>query len=132
MKTKICTKCNKELSIEFFHKNGFDNQGNQKYRSYCKDCANAIEKQRYKDKKNFVENQKHICAKCGEKRIYVLQFHHKDKEKKDFTIGKLKKGDLSIIQKEIDKCIVLCANCHIEFHYLEKENNITIEDYLKS
>lgn len=39
-------------------------------------------------------------------------------------------SSLSKTLEEIEKCIPLCANCHREFHYLEKENNITIDEYL--
>jgi len=34
------------------------------------------------------------------------------------------------IEEEIAKCIVLCANCHREFHFLQEKDGITIEDYL--
>lgn len=47
METKICSKCNRELPLTNYHKNGFNSQGKQKYRGYCKDCANAIERNRY-------------------------------------------------------------------------------------
>ena len=32
---------------------------------------------------------------------------------------------------EINKCIPLCANCHREFHYLNRETGITLEEYLQ-
>lgn len=41
----------------------------------------------------------------------------------------MKRG-IDSLKKEIDKCICLCANCHREFHYLEKQYGITIEEYL--
>lgn len=130
MDTKICSKCKRELPITHYHKNGFDSKGQQKYRGYCKDCANNLEKARYQKKKAFIDEQKRCCAKCGDTRVYVLDFHHKDRDEKDFTIGRIKKGSLDLIQNEIDKCAVLCANCHREFHYLEKEQGISLEDFL--
>lgn len=45
--TKICSKCKEEKPLSEYHKNGFDRQGNQKYRGYCKECARKIEAARY-------------------------------------------------------------------------------------
>ena len=92
METKICSKCNTEKPITEYHKNGFDRLGNQKYRCYCKSCANKLEMKRYWDKRAFVDAQRTICAKCGDTRSYVLDFHHRDSDEKDFTIGCMKKG----------------------------------------
>lgn len=132
IKTKICSKCGEEKPLSEYHKNGFDSNGNQKYRGYCKICANNIEKERYRRKKQFTESLKESCIKCGESRPYVLDFHHKDKTQKDFTIGQIKKGSLEILKNEIEKCVVLCSNCHREFHYLERECRISLEEYLKN
>ena len=128
--TKVCSKCGKEKPITEYHKNGFDSKGNQKYRGYCKTCANNLEKERYRKKKTFLDSFKHKCEKCGDERPYVLDFHHRDKADKDFTIGKLKKGSSEVLKSEIDKCVVLCSNCHREFHYLERKENLTLEEYL--
>lgn len=130
LETKICSKCGIEKPLSEYHKNGFDNHGNQKYRGYCKTCANALESLRYQRKKEFINSQRQPCAKCGDNRIYVLDFHHIDETQKDFTIGRLKKGSIEVLQAEIDKCISLCANCHREFHFLHSQKGILLEDYL--
>ena len=73
------------------------------------------------------------CAKCGDNRGYVLDFHHINPEEKEETIARLTSNtsSLSKVYDEIKKCIVLCANCHREFHYLEKQKeNFTLKDYL--
>ncbi len=47
----------------------------------------------------------------------ALDFHHRDPKKKDF--GLAVKGltrSWEKIQKEIDKCVLVCANCHREIH----------------
>ncbi len=130
METKICSKCGIEKPITEYHKNGFDRQGNKIYSGYCIACANKFESARYQEKKAFINSQRQPCAKCGDSRIYVLDFHHIDETQKEFTIGRLKKGSKKILQEEINKCISLCANCHREFHYLNKNFNVTYESFI--
>lgn len=129
--TKVCSKCGVEKPLTEYHKNGFDKQGRQKYRGYCKICANKRETERYWEKREFVDAQRIQCQKCGDTRTYVLDFHHIDANNKEFTIGRMMKGAKSKLQEEINKCICLCANCHREFHYLEKQNSISLEEYLQ-
>ena len=129
-KTKICSKCGLEKPVSEYHKNGFDKQGRQKYRGYCKTCANKREMERYWEKREYVDAQRTQCAKCGDTRTYLLDFHHKNPNEKEFTIGTMKRGAKETIQKEIDKCICLCANCHREFHHLERVSQITLDEYL--
>ena len=131
METKKCSKCGLDKPLTEYHKNGFNKKGEQRYRGYCKNCANELEKQRYKNKRNFVDSQRTFCIKCGENRAHVLDFHHINPNEKEFTIGALRKGSKKVLQEEIDKCICLCANCHRDFHYLEKNLKITLEEYIK-
>ena len=81
----------------------------------------------------FIEEYKDSCSckKCNESRNYVLDFHHLDPLQKDFNLGEATKHSLKDIKIELEKCIVLCRNCHSEFHYFEKEKNMTIEEYLR-
>ena len=58
------------------------------------------------------------CENCGYDRyIGALEFHHKDASKKDFTLSETKgyKFDQKI-KDELDKCSLLCSNCHREKH----------------
>lgn len=72
------------------------------------------------------------CSKCGEKRWYVLDLHHLDPKEKDFNIGEATKYSIKKIKSELEKCVFLCSNCHREFHHLEKEENISIKNYLET
>ena len=61
-----------------------------------------------------------------------MDCHHLNpNEKTDIIAKMIKSSSVENIEQELKKCICLCANCHREFHYFEKENNLTIEDYLK-
>lgn len=87
---------------------------------------------RVKERRDFINQYKSKCSckKCGDTRIYVLDFHHIDPSQKSFELGEASTKGISKIKLELEKCITLCRNCHSEFHYLEKEYNTTIEQYL--
>lgn len=54
------------------------------------------------------------CQVCGTKDWVVLQFHHLDPSTKSVRLGqKLQNLGWDQMFEEIDKCAVLCANCHI-------------------
>lgn len=62
------------------------------------------------------------CTTCGFSHPAALDFHHKDPSKKEAHIHRLLKNGLnSKLQKELEKCIVLCANCHRIHHYEENK-----------
>lgn len=79
------------------------------------------------------------CSKCGNDNIVCLEFHHLDSKEKDFCVAKMldRSAPWPEIEEEIKKCILLCSNCHYEFHYRRDgmgENNgwISKHELLKS
>ena len=133
METKVCTKCGRELPLSDF---AFRDKAKGTYRADCKKCHSDFMKKKYQEKRQTVEEYKanFACQKCGDTRGYVLDFHHLDPTQKDNTVARLLAGSYSLdkVYKEIDKCVILCANCHREFHYLEKQKeNFSFEDFLK-
>ena len=67
------------------------------------------------------------CERCGyDKSIYALSFHHKNPKEKLFKLGS---GDIKNWQDylaEVDKCVLLCANCHAEEH--EKQDKEKLKE----
>lgn len=78
----------------------------------------AVDKRRKMIRKLAVEYKGNKCEVCGyDKCGSALEFHHKEPNVKDFGISA--KGYTRSWQKvksELDKCILLCANCHRELH----------------
>jgi len=72
---------------------------------------------RKRTKLKLVEYKGGKCEMCGyDKFIQGLEFHHLDPNEKDFTISG-KSWSFEKLKKEVDKCILVCSNCHIEVHY---------------
>ena len=131
METKICTKCNQELPINDF--NWRDKKKGTR-RSECKYCHTKYMKEMYETKRSIVSDIKSQmkCKKCGENRYYVLDFHHLNPSEKETTVARMVSNNYQLEKtlQEIEKCIVLCSNCHRECHYLNDNCDITIDDYL--
>lgn len=115
---KLCRRCNQTKHNEDFYKRrkGFD------LSPYCKPCMNnqAIERQR-KFKQKIVDMKGGCCSECGYKKyIGALEFHHLDPTKKDFLLSQFRftsyQKNEQLILAELDKCILVCANCHREIH----------------
>jgi Zn finger protein HypA/HybF involved in hydrogenase expression len=146
METKLCKTCNVEklLTVEFWHKSKRRKDG---WEYNCKECVQKRTLDNYNSnktkwnettKKNHRKRREKIqelkadlsCAKCDESRHWLLDFHHIDPTQKDFQLSQGERYGWEKVQSEIEKCVVLCSNCHRDFHHLEKKTRITIQDYL--
>ena len=83
-------------------------------------AANAVN--RKKKRKAFQEWKATLsCSNCGFSHVAALDFHHTDTSVKDQIVSELvRQGRFKKAKEEIEKCIVLCANCHRIHHYEEK------------
>lgn len=127
---KICIKCSIPKIIDDFGKLSKNKDG---LNNICKICKRLYDNEHHKnrnfDKKNdkyqkqvirlktikkFVYDylSKKECIICSEKRIPALDFHHLNDKNFNVSDG-IKNGySLDKIKKEIEKCNILCANCH--------------------
>lgn len=112
---RVCPGCktNKPRS-EFYKRRGIKGRS-----VYCKPCTTkqVVERQRA-FKVQCVDYMGGECSKCGYSRHpSALEFHHLDPTQKDFTIARVRLNKLNAeIKKELDKCVILCSNCHREEH----------------
>lgn len=144
MITKFCKGCEKDLPLtdEFFASRV--DRKNKLFQSLCRECQKQYRrdhylenKQKYIDKaKVYTQNcvdwfnefkQKLKCERCPEDRYWVLDFHHKDPNEKDVEVSLLvRKGNKKKLIEEINKCIVLCANCHRDLHFQERKGSMIV------
>ena len=57
------------------------------------------------------------CQVCGSSDLIPACYHFHHVKKKTKGIGSLLYGKFKTLKDELDKCILLCANCHITLHY---------------
>lgn len=83
-------------------------------RRMCNSCRTRI--RRYRTKQAAVSYKGGKCGRCGWKEnIAGLQFHHPNNDK-EFEIGTAANKSWESIIQELDKCELLCANCHAVEH----------------
>ena len=129
--TKVCRMCREEKDISLFHPNKSCRLG---VTGTCAICSHIRVAQWYKNNrdrrqkvantKNQIKKQKAVdhfgnkCHDCGKAYPqYVFQFHHLDSKEKDMNPSAALSGSEETMWKELKKCIMLCANCHIERHF---------------
>jgi len=82
-----------------------------------------LKSQRDKIKIKAVEYKGGKCCKCGyNKSIWALEFHHIIKEEKEFSLSRFGYLAWNKVKKEIDKCLLVCSNCHRELHEIEHKD----------
>lgn len=102
-------------------------------RKYCFDCspsykkgdnkgrAVAITSIRHALKKALIQYKGGKCEICGyDKCLSALEFHHLNPQEKEFSLSDYTSGMNVNVEKafaEVEKCSLLCANCHREVHY---------------
>lgn len=105
------------------NKDSYSKDYQRQYREANRERLNANNR-KYQEKLRFERKEqlyelKTPCAKCGEKRAYVLDFHHINPDDKRFNIStRATHYSVDAVIEEVKKCVCLCRNCHIEFHYL--------------
>lgn len=102
--------------------------------SQCWEClkkGNSIarNKQTLKRKIQFIKEKGGCCEICGYNRnICALTFHHIDESTKLFEINRNSLGskNIKILKEELQKCQLLCFNCHMETHNSEYTNQFLL------
>lgn len=129
--TKICTKCKGEKDLLLFSARKKSKDG---CASWCRSCYKTNWDKRYYENHQHYRNshnksrskirqhnaqkvfeylRSHSCINCGESDPVVLEFDHRNGDDKIESISNLIRASTwERIEAEIQKCDVLCANCH--------------------
>lgn len=98
---------NKKYQLEWYHKN--------------KNRLGSNIKRRRNDNRGLIDAYKEelgcSCSLCGTiDHPVAFDFHHINHEEKEYTVSKMAGYKWERIQKEIDKCVMVCAICHRKLH----------------
>ena len=109
----MCKECKRKLDRDIYSQNRNDRK--LKIRQTAKKTKNKI-REFYLDYKKNCE-----CSVCGEKRWYVLDFHHLENKTDGISEIVSQGSSLRKLKEELEKCIPVCSNCHREIHYMENK-----------
>ena len=114
-----CRSCGSVAPEEEFPKAG-KIKGVQYYRHLCTTCYSKQKTDKSNERiAKFREYKKTLkCNRCGYDDYRALEFHHPNDDKDNFepcVIARMRSWDN--VLKELNKCEVLCSNCHRIEHY---------------
>lgn len=82
----------------------------------CRGCRKERDKAAWQKIRDYKVEQG--CSICGYNRCSsALHFHHRDRTEKEYCVSAVKETGTRKLWKEIEKCEVLCANCHAEVEW---------------
>jgi hypothetical protein len=122
MENKTCPKCNETKQLnEFYHRTGRKTTAGP----LCKTCFNRYCISRWIERKiDAIKYKGGKCVDCTnsypELPYVIFEFHHLDPNTKDMVWNEMRKTSWSKITTELDKCVLLCSNCHKIRHHLNK------------
>lgn len=124
---KTCSKCN-TLYEDYGQRNSFCKPCKRKYDREYHTNRSTEKKKRKQDlqsvriariRKEFdAHKESSGCYLCDESETVCLDLHHLDPNEKEINVADAIRLGWSKekIQAEVDKCVVLCANCHRKVH----------------
>lgn len=120
--TKICTDCKIEKPLIDFYNSKTHFLGKA---CYCKSCFNIRCSKRWISRKiKAIQYKNSKCEDCqlhlNNTHYSVFEFHHLNPAQKDYDWSQLKLRSWQSIINELDKCVLLCANCHRIRHSLNE------------
>lgn len=117
---KNCTICNKELvrqQVKFCSQN-CKQKAHYKKNKFNNNTTYSQFKRADIRKRKFIDLKGGGCLKCGYNSNYAaLHFHHVGDKNIKLDIRTIGNSSKEKLLKELENCILLCANCHAEEHY---------------
>tara|TARA_S200002703_G_scaffold90601_1_gene78114 strand:+ start:422 stop:814 length:393 start_codon:yes stop_codon:yes gene_type:complete len=118
--TKVCNKCGEKKDLTEFYSNGYTPKGSKKYKPTCKPCEQKSKLSKFYSRLADIltrQGKKYECELCGYNLNYAaLNFHHINPATKKFAVNDGKSRSLELLESEVRKCQLLCANCHAQEH----------------
>jgi len=101
------------------------------YQEHKEEVIERRKRQQTEIKRWYVDYKSTLrCMICGESHPACLQFHHRNREGKSFNVADMamRPSSKKRLLSEIEKCDVLCINCHAKLHWRETREIDTWEE----
>ena len=116
---RFCPRCKQIKELNSFYTPKINTKGKlNRLIKWCISCnqkhVNAATR---KYKKEIVDYMGGKCCRCGyDKCLHALDIHHTDPEQKDPNFKQMRNILTADLKRELEKCILVCSNCHREIH----------------
>ena len=102
----VCSNCSRQYEYV---------RGLGHTKELCNSCG--VNRRRFLLKPKMLEYKGGKCQVCGYSRCsQSLHFHHLNPSIKEFNVSGSHSVSWSRLERELDKCVLLCSNCHGEVH----------------